>query len=136
MIIKMISIALVALRINSHNPNQAALQIFDVKQEKVIKQSPLSSDLQESIMQLLQSSPAIYGNIDMNPKSGLILHVQFDKPVKLSSAIYPDLVKEVYFFLEPGLQPKSLMFFQSTKKFIVVVLKGDSNKFITQNNLP
>jgi len=87
-------------------------------------------------MQLLQSSPAIYGNIDMNPKSGLILHVQFDKPVKLSSAIYPDLVKEVYLFLEPGLQPKSLIFFQSTKKFIVVVLKGDSNKFIIQNSLP
>jgi hypothetical protein len=135
-ILRMISIVLLAFSINSHNPNQANLQIFDVKQEKVIKQSPLSSDLQESIMQLLQSSPAIYGNIDMNPKSGLILHVQFDKPVKLSSAIYPDLVKEVYLFLEPGLQPKSLIFFQSTKKFIVVVLKGDSNKFIIQNSLP
>ncbi|MNO04058.1 hypothetical protein D3C81_2249480 [compost metagenome] len=66
----------------------------------------------------------------MNPKSGLIIHVEFKNPVKLSSAVYTDLVKEVYLFLEPGEKPKSLIYFNSRRGFIVVVLKGDSDQLI------
>ncbi|MNI84301.1 hypothetical protein D3C73_1411920 [compost metagenome] len=75
----------------------------------------------------------MYGGMDMNPKSGLILHVEFKNPVKLTSAVYTDLVKEAYLFLEPGEQPKSLIYFNSKRGFIVVVLKGDSNQFIKSN---
>ncbi|MNC57879.1 hypothetical protein D3C75_1075690 [compost metagenome] len=130
MFLKIISIVLITLNLNLHKPDQPWVQIFDVQQEKVVKQLPLTDDLSKSLIGLLNSSPKIYGGMDMNPKSGLIIHVEFKNPVKLSSAVYTDLVKEVYLFLEPGEKPKSLIYFNSRRGFIVVVLKGDSDQLI------
>ncbi|MNL21940.1 hypothetical protein D3C87_1432560 [compost metagenome] len=135
MILKIISVALLALNLNLQKTNQPMIQIFDVKQEKVIKQISLTHELEQSIIELLNSDPKIYVGKDMNPKSGLILHLVFENPTKLTSKLYPDLVKEIYLFLEPGTEPKSLIFFKSTSKFIVVVLKEDNNQFIIKNNL-
>lgn len=133
MILKIISIALLALNLNLHQPDQSMVQIFDVQQEKVVKQIPLTDDLSMSLIGLLDSSPKMYGGMDMNPKSGFIIHVEFKNPVKLSSAVYTDLVKEVYLFLEPGEHPKSLIYYNTQRGVIVVVLKGDSDQFIKSN---
>lgn len=133
MILKLITIALLTLNLNLHQPDQPMVQIFDVQQEKVVKQIPLTHELENSFIKLLDSSPKMYGGMDMNPKSGLILHVEFKNPVKLTSAVYTDLVKEAYLFLEPGEQPKSLIYYNTQRGVIVVVLKGDSDQFIKSN---
>ncbi|SDE65875.1 hypothetical protein SAMN04488542_101296 [Fontibacillus panacisegetis] len=133
MFLKMISIVLITLNLNLYKPDQSLVQIFDVQQEKVVKQIPLTDGLEKSFIGLLDSSPKMYGGMDMNPKSGLILHVEFKNPIKLTSAVYTDLVKEAYLFLEPGEQPKSLIYYNTQRGVIVVVLKGDSDQFIKSN---
>lgn len=133
MILKLITIALLTLNLNLHQPDQPMVQIFDVQQEKVVKQIPLTHELENSFIKLLDSSPKMYGGMDMNPKSGLILHVEFKNPVKLTSDVYTDLVKEAYLFLEPGEQPKSLIYYNTQRGVIVVVLKRDSDQFIKSN---
>lgn len=135
MIFKIITSALLSLHLLLHQPDPPLVQIFDVKQEKVVKQYPLNRDLEKSITELLNASPRMYGGIDMNPKSGLILHAKFKSPIQISSLIYPDSIKEVYLFLEPEVDPKALIFFSSSSKFIIVVLKGDSDQFMKENNL-
>ncbi|MFC7680744.1 hypothetical protein [Paenibacillus sp. GCM10028914] len=135
MIIKILSIALLSFNLNLFHPDQPSVQIFDVKQEKVIQERPLTQELEKSIITLLQSSPTIHGGLSIDPKDGQILHVKFKNPVKLSSDIYPDLIKEVYLFLEHGVRPKALIFFNNTAKNIVVVLEGHSEQFIKKNIL-
>lgn len=134
MIIKILSVALLSFNLYFQNPDQTTVEIFDVKQEKVIKQRPLTHEFEKSILALLQASPAVHSGFSMDPKAGLILHVKFNNPVQLSSNIYPDLVKEAYLFLEKGVRPKALLFF-NTNKNMLVVLDGDSEQFIKKNGL-
>lgn len=134
MIIKILSIALLSFNLHFQNPDRTMVEIFDVKQEKVIKQRPMTQELEKSIITLLHASPTIHNGFSMDPKAGLILHVEFNNPVQLSSDVYLDLVKEAYLFLEQGVKPKALLFF-NTKKNVLVVLDGDSEQFIKKNDL-
>lgn len=135
MIIKMLTIALLTFNLLSQQPEQTNVQIYDVKQEKVIKEQPLTSHLQESIITLLDSSPTIYSGFTMDPKDGFILHIQFNKPIQLTSDLYPDFVKETYIFLEQGVPPKALIFFHTLKKNMLIVLDESSDQFMIRHQL-
>ncbi|MFC5472305.1 hypothetical protein ACFPPD_26835 [Cohnella suwonensis] len=110
-------------------------QVFDIRQGKVIEQRPLTRELEESILSLLNSSPSTYGGFTMNPADGLILHVIFEDPIRMTSDFYPEPIKEIYLFLEPDIQPKALIFLQDKSRYRVVVLHGNSDQFILRNNL-
>jgi len=134
-IYRIFSIALLAINLKFNKSDPTLVQIFDVKQEKVIKQITLTNDLMKSIITSLDSTPKMYDGFSVNPNSGIVLHVEFMNSIKLSSAIYPDLIKEVYLFLEDHSQPKALIFFNSSSKYIVVVLDEKSDQFTIQDKL-
>lgn len=133
MILKIIAIVLWILQFNVQITDPTFVQVFDVKQEKVIRQIKLTGDLEKSILACLDASPKMHGGFSVNPTSGQILHIKFRKPVDLSSPLYPDLIKEVYLFLEDGEPPRALIFFKSMSKNIVVVLDGDKKQCLLQN---
>jgi hypothetical protein len=123
-----------------HN-NQAVSQtlrpnvsIFDVKQEKVIKVIPLTIEMLNLTLNVLQASPEIYSGFTLNPKNGFILHIPFTTPIKVNNPLYPDKIKEIYLFLEEDEKIKALLFFESAKSRIVV-LNYDAKKFIEESQL-
>lgn len=111
------------------------VSIFNVKQERVVKVLALNSQFEQSIIDILNSSPDLYGGFSINPDSGLILHIPFPSPIEVMNSIYSDKIKEIYLFLEPGKKPKALVFFVSKKPSIIVVLNYDTIQFINENNL-
>ncbi|WMT39594.1 hypothetical protein RE628_19615 [Paenibacillus sp. D2_2] len=135
MILKIITIVLWILHLNVQFTDPTFIQVFDVKQEKVIRQIKLTDELEKSILACLDTSPKIYGGFSVDPRSGQILHIKYKHPVKLSSPVYTNLVKEVYLFLEDGKPPRALIFFNSVSKNIVVVLNGKNKQCLLQNHL-
>ncbi|WP_373231160.1 hypothetical protein [Cohnella sp.] len=111
------------------------VSIFDVKQEKVVKVVPLTSELQDSVLELLRSSPILYGGFSMDPQDGMVLHVPFPTPVQIKHELYPSAIQEVYIFLEQDKQPRALIFFAAKQRPIVVVLSYDARKFMERNQL-
>lgn len=117
----------------SESPNVA---IFDVKQEKVTKVIPFDADLKESIVEVLQSSPTMFGGFSLNPRNGLVLHFVFESPIQPANRLYSSPIKELYLFLEPQTKPKALLFLTSNQpKTMVVELNYDTELFIRNNRL-
>ncbi|MFC5405844.1 hypothetical protein [Cohnella soli] len=133
MVFKLVATVLMSASLIVHEPT--LFQVFDVKQGKVVQQRPLTSELEKSILSLLDNSPTLYGGLAMNPESGIVLHIVWDEPIQLASALYPEPIKEIYLFLEPGTQPKALIFLKDKAKYRVVVLQGNSDQFMWQNKL-
>lgn|GEM_PF-2477059 len=132
MIFKWLAVVFVGLQIIGHSPIDTMVQLFDVKEEKVVYQRSLTPSLEYAVIDLLETSPSIYAGIDMNPKSGVIIHIQFTDPIYLSSGIYPGAAKEVYLFLEPGEKAKAVVFLASTNQYIIVTLDKDSDAFLKE----
>lgn len=109
------------------------VSVFDVQQGKVVQVKPLTAQLQNAVIKLLQSSPSIYGGFEMNPTKGIVMHVPFVEPVHIPDEIYPMRIKEAYLFLEPGVKPKALLFLETELRQIIVELESDANKFIQEN---
>lgn len=135
MILKIITIITWILHFTVQTVDPTFIQVFDVRQEKVIRQIKLTHDLEKPIIACLDASPKIYSGFTVNPGSGQILHIKFKDSIKLSSSIYTDLVKEVYLFLEDGEPSKALVFFQSISRSIVVVLDRDNEQCVLQKKL-
>ncbi|WP_256762122.1 hypothetical protein [Cohnella sp. WQ 127256] len=112
----------------------STVAVFDVKQEKVVKVMPLTAELKDSVLELLQSSPTVYGGFSMNPSSGLVLHIPFPSPIQVPHKYYSNKINELYLFLEHGAKPTALLFLDNHKQ-IIVVLDVDLQKFVHQNDL-
>jgi hypothetical protein len=108
------------------------VSVFDVKQEKVIKIMPLTSELKKSVIEVLQSSPVVYGDFSINPMNGLVIHIPFTSPVHVPHSFYSNKISEIYLFLEHDTKPKALLFLDNHKQTIVV-LNYDNQKLL--NNL-
>ncbi|TFE19660.1 hypothetical protein [Cohnella luojiensis] len=121
MIIKIISMLVLLLCVNPVvlAKEVTMVSVFDVKQEKVVKVIPLTPELNDSVLQLLQSSPTIYGGFGVNPTSGIVLHIPFPKPVRIPHECYPHPIKEVYLFLAQGTKPLALLFLDNNRQNIV-----------------
>lgn len=134
-----IAAALLAAVFAFHRPAAAAeealaVSVFDVKREKVVQAMPLEPPLQRSVLALLRSAPSMYGGLSVNPRGGLIVRIAFPAPLQVSHPFYKDRVRQVYLFLEPGTDPRALLFWEHGKS-AVAVLHGDSRKFMERNHL-
>ncbi|OOC62550.1 hypothetical protein [Paenibacillus ihbetae] len=130
MIFKWLAAVLAGLQIIGLSSSEPMVQLFDVKEEKVVDQRSLTPNLEQAVIDLLETSPSVYTGIDMNPQSGVILHIQFTSPVYLSSRIYSGAAKEVYLYLEPGEKPRAVVFLATTDQYVIVTLDKDSDAFI------
>ena len=68
--------------------------------------------MNQSILEVLQSSPTPYGGFSVDPKAGLILHVPYSSPITINNPIYSDSIKEVYLFLRAWAELKSFNLLQ------------------------
>lgn len=112
------------------SPLPPPVEVFDVKQERVVNTMPLSGKLKRIIIKAINDSPTPYGGVTMNPTSGIIVHVRFEKPTKLSGKLYPEPINEAYLFLDRGKSPLALLFFSNGHRPRVYTLQADPDRLI------
>ncbi|MBO9600366.1 MAG: hypothetical protein J7559_21420 [Cohnella sp.] len=111
-------------------PSPPPVEVFDVKQEKVVHVIPWTEALQTTIVNALNQSPKPYEGVTMNPTGGIVAHFRYPVPVKLDNPIYPQPVSELYLFLEPHKDPLALLFFSKGHKPRVYTLQADAKSLI------
>jgi hypothetical protein len=117
----------------SETPNVA---IFNIKREKVTQVVPYTADLEKSLLEVLQSSPTMFGGFSLNPRNGLVLRFIFSTPIQPEHRLYPNRIKELYLFLEPLAKPKALLFLTSDRpKTMVVEFNYDTELFVRRHQL-
>ena len=104
--------------------------VFGVKQEKVVKAVPLSSEWIRAVTEALESSPTAYGGFEVNPRSGIVIHFPFAEPLRIRNEKIPDAIRELYLFLEPGQKPRALLFLASSNKKPIFELNYDAEKLV------
>ncbi len=52
---------------NAQATDPTLVQVFDVKQQKVIRQLKFTDELEKSILACLDASPKMYGSFAVNP---------------------------------------------------------------------
>lgn len=118
----------------SHTSRAAAdapkAAVFGVKQEKVVKAVPLTSEWIRAVTEALESSPTAYGGFEVNPRSGIVIHFPFAEPLRIRNEKIPDAIRELYLFLEPGQKPRALLFLASSNKKPIFELNYDSEKLV------
>lgn len=112
------------------SPLPPPVEVFDVKQEKVVHTLPLSKSLHRLIINALNDSPKPYEGVTVNPTGGLIVHAVFPEPEKLRNPLYPEPVGEVYLFLEPKRRPLALLFYSRGHRPRVYTLDADPERLI------
>ncbi len=111
-------------------PLRPPVEIFDVKEEKVVHVIPMNDALHEMIVNALNQSPNPYGGVTMNPTGGIVAHFRYPVPLKLDNPIYPQPVSELYLFLEQHTAPLALLFFSNGHKPRVYTLQADAKSLI------
>ncbi len=104
--------------------------VFGVKQEKVVKAVPLTSEWIRAVTKALESSPTAYGGFEVNPRSGIVIHFPFAEPLRIRNEKIPDAIRELYLFLEPGQKPRALLFLASSNKKPIFELDYESEKLV------
>ncbi|TVX95329.1 hypothetical protein [Cohnella terricola] len=133
----MLLVILLAPAVNDvpEKESRSVVSVFSVKQEKVVLATRLTPDVQQNVIQALEDSPSHYGGYTLEPRSGWIAHVPFASPIAIPDSIYSDRIKEVYVYLEPNQNAKALVFYVSSGKFTIVVLKPDAESMMRKMNL-
>jgi len=111
------------------------MSVFSVRQEKVVLVKDLSPEVLHNVVRTLGDSPFHYEGYTLEPRTGWIAHVPFATPVAIPNSIYSDRIKEVYVYLEPKQNAKALVFYATSGKFAIVVLKPDAESMMEKMNL-
>ncbi len=111
-------------------PQQPPVEVFDVKQEKVVHTLPMTKSLHKKLLRALHESPQPYGGISVNPTDGIVVHAVYPLPVKLRDPVYPEPISELYLFLAPKQTPLALLFFSHGHRPRVYTLQADAERLI------
>jgi hypothetical protein len=99
-------------------------QIFDPKQDKVVKIVQLTSEIQSLVVSYLEDIDSIYGKNDPIPEDGYAIKMPLDPAVKTQKKCLNALIKEVYIII-PEKEPPFIMLFENKNKLMCFLFRGD-----------
>jgi len=99
------------------------VQIFDPKQDKVVKVIQLNSEIQSLVASYLEDIDSIYIKNDPIPKDGYAIKIPLTPAVKAQKKCLNALIKEVYIII-PEKEPPFIMFLKKKTNCYVSHLEG------------
>lgn len=73
---------------------QTHVEIFDIEEGKVVKETPSTSEIQKETEKIIQSISGVYKNLDPLPQKGVMVKIPLDPPITLKNEWFHDLVSE------------------------------------------
>lgn len=100
------------------------IEIFDPKQDKVVKVVPLNSEIQNMVTSWITNIQGIYGKNDPTTDDGYAIKVPLDPAVKVHCKSLNAVVSEVYIII-PENDPPFFMIFEDDNKLICYPFNGN-----------
>ncbi|SHH66255.1 hypothetical protein SAMN02745207_01888 [Clostridium grantii DSM 8605] len=91
------------------------VEIFDPKQEKVVKVVQLNSEINDMVSSWVKNVDSLYGIVDPITDDGYALRIPLDPPINVETKCLKGLINEV-FILIPEKQPPFFMVFENESK--------------------
>jgi hypothetical protein len=124
--ITLVIIILFSISTNVFAKEYKYAQIFDPKQDEVVKIIQLNSEIQSLVASYLVDIDAIYGKNDPIPEDGYSIKIPLDPAVKTEKKCLNALIKEVYIIIPEKEQP-FIMLFENENKLSCFPFRGDIN---------
>lgn len=126
---KIILVVLVLFFIPSHTfaKEYEYVQIFDPKQDKVVKLVQLTPEIKDLATSYIESIDDIYGKNDPIPSDGYAIKIPVDPAIKAEKKCLNALIKEVYVII-PETEPPFIMVFEDENKLACFPFRGDIKK--------
>jgi hypothetical protein len=103
------------------------IEVFDPKQNKVIKVIQLNDEFQKLATGYLQGIYSIYGKLEPFPDNGYAVKIPLDPAVKVNKGILLNsLVNEIYVII-PEDGPLFMAVFENENKLMCFCFEGDKN---------
>jgi hypothetical protein len=122
--IVLVIIILLSISTNIFAKDYKYAQIFDPKQDKIVKIVQVNSDIQSLVVSYLNDIDAIYGKNDPIPEDGYAIKMPLDPAVKVQKKCLNALIKEVYIII-PEKEPPFIMIFENENKLMCFPFRGD-----------
>ena len=122
--ITLVLIILLSISTNILAKEYKYVQIFDPKQDKVVKLIQLNSEIQSLVVSYLEDIDAIYAKNDPIPEDGYAIKIPLDPAIKAQKKCLNALIKEIYIII-PEKEPPFIMLFEKENKLLCFPFKGD-----------
>jgi hypothetical protein len=100
------------------------IEIFDPKQNKVIKVVQMTPEIQKMVSAWIINIEQMYSKIDPITDDGYAVRIPLDPPVKVERNCLKALVNEVY-ILVPEKDPTFYLIFENENKLLPFLFNGD-----------
>ncbi|MFD2672084.1 hypothetical protein [Marinicrinis sediminis] len=100
-------------------PAEQVVEVFDIKQGKVVERIPYTAAIGEEAGRLLQSVSGLVTRIQIDPKKGTALRIPITPPLKLDKPFYKGMAVEMFVFLERSERPYVLVFNEEQKPILM-----------------
>jgi hypothetical protein len=108
-------------RASAEEPDSLApVQVFDVRQERIVAVIPNSPDIRKHAEQWLQAAPRLSAKSRLDLEQGLVIHIPLSPPVKVNHDGLAFQAVRVYLLIGPQQQenPQLLVFSSEGKPFV------------------
>ena len=102
-------------------------EIFDPKQEKVVKVVQLNTEIHNMIASWIKNVEGLYGKNDPITDDGYAIRIPLDPAVKVQGEWLSAIVNEVYIVI-PENEPPFFMIFETENKLSCFLFNGDIDR--------
>lgn len=102
------------------------IEIFDPKQNKVIKIVQMTPEIQKMVSDWVNNIEKVYYKNDPVTDDGYAVRIPLDPPVKVEKNYLKTLVNEVYIII-PEKEPTFYLIFENENKLLPFIFNGDIN---------
>jgi len=103
------------------------VEIFDPKQDKVVKVVPLSTEIYNMASTLIRNIDGIYGKNDPVTEDGYAIKIPLNPSIKVDGKWLNALINEIYIII-PENNPPFLMIFEDKNRLSCFPFNGDIDK--------
>jgi Xaa-Pro aminopeptidase len=97
------------------------VQVFDVRQGKVVVLLPNTQEMQEEAKTWIQAVESLSKQAKVEPKDGIVVRIPLQEPVAIKPEISADRAEEIYVFISQNSSApaKMLVFTQKSQPLLV-----------------
>ncbi|WP_077618163.1 hypothetical protein [Bacillus sinesaloumensis] len=114
---------------NAFAEHNQQIQIFDINQDKVIKQIENNADIQQEVSKYLKNVDGVYTKYNPIPNSGFMVRIPVEPPTMVRSRWFDDLVDEITIIF-PTQEAPYLMLFDDENQTYFLTFKGNTDPLL------
>lgn len=105
------------------------IEVFDIKQGKIIKYAPNTEAIQKEVRQFISTIKGLSPSVRIEPRDGMAYKIPVQPPLNYQGKWFSTIIDEVFLMVGTKEEPRLLVFDDENKPY-VFEFKHDVNGFL------